>query len=324
MVKDIEGFQIVLKFDTSSLSVSTVHRPYLALSFGLFTWNQMEDGIVIVGIGSIEKNSEGPVANIFFKTSEEALGNYNLTFDVQETILACACSVYLELEIIDGSLWVGYWDQWYYRISPRRLNFGSVEIDQADSLRVNISRDISSSFVVDSIISDHPDFTVSPKSFVVNPLQTKQFLVTFSPSEIGTTSALITIESPNTVLWDDQVIAVGAGSLNPTDVNSDEHDHYEEPENFELYQNWPNPFNSETDVRYQIGDSKSLTHTTLKIFNVLGQELRTLIDEMQGAGFYSVNWDGRDNFGNIVPNGLYFYQLRSGNFVQTKKCLLLK
>ena len=79
-----------------------------------------------------------------------------------------------------------------------------------------------------------------------------------------------------------------------------------------------------TDIRYQIADGRSPLHTTLKIFNLLGQEVRTLVDEPQEAGYYTVTWDGKDRFGNDVASGVYFYRLQAGDFARTKRMVLLK
>ena len=92
---------------------------------------------------------------------------------------------------------------------------------------------------------------------------------------------------------------------------------------FLLYPNYPNPFNSTTDIRYQIVDGRSFP-TTVKIINILGQEVRMLVNEVQEAGAYSIRWDGTDEWGMPVGSGVYFYQLKSGDFVETKRMLLLK
>jgi hypothetical protein len=95
-------------------------------------------------------------------------------------------------------------------------------------------------------------------------------------------------------------------------------------QNFYLYQNYPNPFNTTTDIRYQIPESSSTTHSTLKVYNILGQEVRTLVNGEQESGQYIAIWDGHDENGVEVPSGVYFYQLRSGTSSYTRKMLLLK
>ena len=96
------------------------------------------------------------------------------------------------------------------------------------------------------------------------------------------------------------------------------------PTEYALGQNYPNPFNPETDIRYQIADGRYPVHTTLKIFNVLGQEMKTLVNEAQEAGMYIVTWDGRDDSGREVGSGVYFYRLIVGDFTATKRMVLMK
>ncbi|UCE18933.1 MAG: T9SS type A sorting domain-containing protein, partial [Gemmatimonadota bacterium] len=96
------------------------------------------------------------------------------------------------------------------------------------------------------------------------------------------------------------------------------------PSEYYLYQNYPNPFNPTTDIIYFIPDGRSPTHTTLKIYNVLGQRVRTLIDERKGPGLYSINWDGKDEKGHEALSGVYLYCLKIGDFIATRRMLLLK
>jgi hypothetical protein len=93
------------------------------------------------------------------------------------------------------------------------------------------------------------------------------------------------------------------------------------PNTFMLSQNYPNPFNPETEISFQM---PSATYTSLKIFNILGQEVKTLADEHREAGHYTVSWSGRDEFGREVTSGVYFYTLKAGEFTATKRMLLLK
>ena len=94
------------------------------------------------------------------------------------------------------------------------------------------------------------------------------------------------------------------------------------PDKFELYQNYPNPFNPSTTIGYQLPTNANVT---LTIFNLLGQEVRALINGSQPIGYHSVIWDGTDNSGQKSSSGVYFYQLNVGNdFSETKRMLLLK
>jgi hypothetical protein len=93
------------------------------------------------------------------------------------------------------------------------------------------------------------------------------------------------------------------------------------PQSFVLRQNYPNPFNPETRIAYEIGKSGQVT---IKIFNVLGQEMRTLVDEVKSAGAFEVIWDGWDNTGQRVPGGLYFYRMETHGHKVTRKMTLLQ
>lgn len=90
---------------------------------------------------------------------------------------------------------------------------------------------------------------------------------------------------------------------------------------FSLSQNSPNPFNSGTTIRYQLAERGPVY---LRVFNMAGSLIRTLIADEIPAGFYSVRWDGTDDEGQPLASGIYFYQLKAGDFVQTKKMLLLR
>ena len=85
---------------------------------------------------------------------------------------------------------------------------------------------------------------------------------------------------------------------------------------FYLAQNYPNPFNPSTTISYQI---KEQGLVQVKIFNLIGQEVATLVNEVKSAGAHKINWNA-DKF----PSGVYFYQLQAGSFTQTKRMILMK
>ncbi len=95
------------------------------------------------------------------------------------------------------------------------------------------------------------------------------------------------------------------------------------PGGFCLFQNRPNPFNDVTIIAYTLSNAQA-ERVTLSIFNVLGQEIRTLVDQQQSAGFHLVHWDGRDHRGLPVTSGIYFCQLQAGGARQTSKLVLLR
>jgi hypothetical protein len=88
------------------------------------------------------------------------------------------------------------------------------------------------------------------------------------------------------------------------------------PDHYALDQNYPNPFNPTTDFGFRIVDCGLVT---LKVYDVLGREVATLVNEVKQPGAYTVTWDA-----SRMPSGIYFYRLQTGRFTATKKLLLLK
>ncbi|MFQ6032624.1 MAG: T9SS type A sorting domain-containing protein, partial [Candidatus Zixiibacteriota bacterium] len=96
------------------------------------------------------------------------------------------------------------------------------------------------------------------------------------------------------------------------------------PDEVILHQNYPNPFNTTTIINYQLPSYNAQFPVTLKIFDVLGREIKTLVNEEQSAGIYSVLWDGKDNLGKEIGSGVYFYQLDICSVTETKKLTSIK
>ena len=93
------------------------------------------------------------------------------------------------------------------------------------------------------------------------------------------------------------------------------------PVNFALAQNYPNPFNPSTKITF---DTPNRAHVTLALYNVLGQQIRTLVNRELSAGRHSVTWDGDNDSGAKVASGMYFYKLISADFVKSRKMMLVK
>ncbi len=93
---------------------------------------------------------------------------------------------------------------------------------------------------------------------------------------------------------------------------------------FALDANYPNPFNASTRIRFAVPPGDGPLPVSLKIYNVLGQEVRTLLDEVKGPGQYAVWWDGRDKGGREAASGVYFCRLRAGKNQRVRKMLLVR
>lgn len=140
------------------------------------------------------------------------------------------------------------------------------------------------------------------------------------------TSPCIDAGDPSSPMDPDSTIAdIGAFYYphTPTFVKGDERNI---PGEFELSQNYPNPFNPTTRIQFRVSSLEfgNPAHTTLKVYNILGQLVRTLVDEEKMPGNYEINWDGNNDSGKEVGSGIYFYQLRTRDYTDTKKMVLLR
>ena len=93
------------------------------------------------------------------------------------------------------------------------------------------------------------------------------------------------------------------------------------PEEFSLRQNYPNPFNPVTTLRYDIPEN---SHVTITIYDMLGREVKTLINHTQDAGYRSIIWNATNDYDKPVSAGIYLYQIQAGEYISTKKMVLLK
>ncbi len=112
-----------------------------------------------------------------------------------------------------------------------------------------------------------------------------------------------------------------------TPVEWEEVDRTQLPKEFDLRQNYPNPFNPTTVIEYALPKASGVN---IQIYNMLGQKVRNLVDELQEPGYKTVSWDGKDGNGKEVSSGIYFYRIvarmgqGSEDFVRCKKMTLLK
>jgi len=85
---------------------------------------------------------------------------------------------------------------------------------------------------------------------------------------------------------------------------------------YTLYHNYPNPFNPTTKIKYSVPQTSQVQ---IKVFDVLGNEIETLVNEEKRIGTYEITW-----YAENLPSGVYFYQIKAGSFVETKKMILMK
>ena len=117
------------------------------------------------------------------------------------------------------------------------------------------------------------------------------------------------------------VVDLGAYEYrSPTNI-TEKRERLNTPSELALFQNYPNPFNPETVILYEL---PQMSQVEVVIFNLLGERIRTLVNQRQAAGQHRLHWDGRNEFGMPVPSGVYLYRLRAGEFVQTRKMVLMQ
>jgi len=125
--------------------------------------------------------------------------------------------------------------------------------------------------------------------------------------------------------WLDAVAANGGMSAKivtqifPTEVS--EEATVSLPQKYILYQNFPNPFNPTTEIRYQLPTD---SHVVIVVYDVLGRKVQVLADALGAAGYRSLVWDSRDGFGREVGSGVYLVRMQAGDFVEVRKMLLIR
>jgi len=166
---------------------------------------------------------------------------------------------------------------------------------------------------IDDIITTEP-FYVDINDGSLGPLELLEVPVQFFPDSAGEYSGTVTIYSNDSDESELIVHLVGTTESLNVDVISI-------PTQFSLHQNHPNPFNPITTLRYDLPEQANVN---IIIYDMLGRQVRTVVNQTQDAGFKSVIWDATNDFGKQVSAGVYIYQIQAGEFVQTRKMVLLK
>ncbi|MBI5470745.1 MAG: T9SS type A sorting domain-containing protein [Ignavibacteriae bacterium] len=162
------------------------------------------------------------------------------------------------------------------------------------------------SFSDTTLVSDLPPGYVTRNTSAIAARGRGEIAVTYSPGIVRSGTAMCDIFMKRGVLSTTNVS--GATGL---------------PSAFVLHQNYPNPFNPSTRIKFRIGDvggqRSEVSRVMLKVYDVLGREVATLVDENLSAGKYEATFDAKG-----LASGLYFYRLQSGSFVETKKLMVLR
>ena len=213
------------------------------------------------------------------------------------------------LETKNNTVWIGPWIN-VYKYDMERFS-AQVQVLQStnDTIKLRLSSDIAAS----GFITHDVNLYNEPLTLITQVPWSSVTVTQGSSSKTYTTSnGEVMYEAlPNVGTTDRGDIILKQSGVLPVELTSGKI-----PNGINLEQNYPNPFNPVTKITYTIPE---LSFITLKVYDVLGKEVLTLVGEEKGAGTYAIDFDGSE-----LTSGIYFYKLQAGNFVETKKMVLMK
>jgi Secretion system C-terminal sorting domain/Cep192 domain 4 len=214
------------------------------------------------------------------------------------------------------------WETNLFAVNKDSIDFGVVAVSDSSSEELKLYNPKNSAVTMNEFLINDSSFSVLNELPISIPPQDSVMLsVMFKPIADGNFKDKLNIRSVNdTMLIGKQVWLTDATT--PVSVE----DRVNLPMQFSLSQNFPNPFNPSTSIQYAIssplrrnGGEASGQFVSLKVYDVLGNEIATLINEELAAGNYEVEFNGSN-----LPSGVYFYRLQAGSYSSTKKLVLLK
>lgn len=195
------------------------------------------------------------------------------------------------------------------------IQFDSIEINQIRENNFKIYNLGYTTLEIDEISTTTP-FSVVPRDGSIDTLGFLNVVVSFIPDSVGDYERELIIESNDSDEGSISLTLVGYSYILGVDDGNNQL-----PLSYALHQNYPNPFNPITTLRYDLPENSLVN---IVIYNMLGREVKTLINQTQDAGFKSIQWNATNDNGKPVSAGVYLYQIHAGDFVQTKKIVLLK
>jgi hypothetical protein len=223
---------------------------------------------------------------------------------------------------VDAS--TSYGHQYYYRITTEDIH-GNQSTPTAELSQVALAVELTSFTATVNVTSD-----VCLTWKTATEIDAVEFGIerrsrgSVDWQEIGSVQAHGTSNTPNEYSFTDKNLLVGRCDYRLKQIDNNGAFKYSQsveieitaPNNFALFQNYPNPFNPTTNISYQLPVTGNVT---LKIYDMLGREVATLVNEVKEPGTYELKWNAAN-----IPSGIYLYKLSAGNFAQTRKLVLLK
>ncbi|MFI5252749.1 MAG: M1 family aminopeptidase [Bacteroidota bacterium] len=190
-----------------------------------------------------------------------------------------------------------------------RIRFVGVSIGKSRTDSIIVTNTAAVDMHITSVQSSDSAFTVTPTNATIPSNGQLKFYVTFKPLDVIDHSTILAFKHDLSVN-DEQIPLSASGTVTSVIAGRNT------PKDFRLDQNYPDPFNPSTTIGFEVPIT---THVQLKIFNLLGTEVATLVDGIKPPGQYHAVWDA----GNFA-SGIYLYRLTAGSFLQTKKLVLIK
>jgi endonuclease I len=195
---------------------------------------------------------------------------------------------------------------------PYYILFDSTSVGDSSKMILSVVNYGDKLLSINNITSTLPEFVIKNFPSQIPKYDKANVEVWFKPSNNLSFSGQLTLQS------DGGNYSVSLKGIGNSSTNIDESDYI--VKEFRLFQNFPNPFNPSTRIQYQVSKNSNVS---LKIYDVLGNEVATLVDEYNTAGSYDVEFNTSSGIRDLA-SGIYFYQLKAGEFVQTKKMLLVR
>jgi len=201
-------------------------------------------------------------------------------------------------------------------IDPMSLAFDTTAAGSTNLKLLTIYNTGNANLTISNISSTESVFSTNLTSYDIQPEDSQMVQVAFTPTEpIIYSSNLFVISNDSEM--DTLIVPVSGVGIMLTRIELDA----QLPDILVLYPNYPNPFNPFTTLRYDLPEN---CHVNITIYDMLGRQIKTLINQTQDAGYRSVIWDATNDYGKPMSAGIYLYQIQAGEYMQTKKMVLLK
>ncbi len=209
------------------------------------------------------------------------------------------------------------WKTNLFSIQYDSLDFGVITVGNSFSIDVKLYNAKNYPVIINEVFKRDSSFYVDETlPIIIAPHDSVEATIVFEPIENGSFVDKINFRSvTDTLLIARQVFV--EGTTYPVSVEEEIHELY----NYSLSQNYPNPFNPSTIIEFRISD---FGFVSLKVYDILGNEIATLVNQELSPGVYDIEFDLGASHRLALTSGIYFYQLKAGNFIQTKKMLIVK